>query len=120
MLRVKFYIRINKQMSSKTAAIVMPTKGGEPLTGDAVEVKPMAGGGLALAPAPLSGGRRRKSRRMTKKMLKMIKGMPKSKLAKLMKGGEGEVAEGSAEVLGGRKRKGKKTARKSRRHGLLY
>jgi hypothetical protein len=104
-------------MSSKTAAIVVPTKGGEPLTGDAVEVKPMAGGGLALSPASITGGRR-KSRRMTKKMLKMIKGMSKAKLAKLMKGGEGMEGEG-AEV-GGRKRKGKKTARKSRRHGLLY
>jgi hypothetical protein len=107
-------------MSSKTAAIVMPTKGGEPLTGDAVEVKPMAGGGLALAPAPLSGGRRRKSRRMTKKMLKMIKGMPKAKLAKLMKGGEGMEGMEGAEEGAGRKRRGKKTARKSRRHGLLY
>ena len=104
-------------MSAKTAAIVMPTKGGEPVPGEAMKVTPMAGGGLALSPASVSGGRRRGSRRMTKKMLKMLKGMPKAKLAKLMKGGEGEEGE----VVGARRRgKGKKTARKTRRSGLLY
>lgn len=106
----------------------MPTKGGEPVPGEAMKVTPMAGGGLALSPATVSGGRRRGSRRMTKKMLKMLKGMPKAKLAKLMKGGEEatEMTEGEAEApVGARRRsrkggKGKKTARKSRRHGLLY
>jgi hypothetical protein len=97
----------------------MPTGAPE----SAVAATKMAGGALALTPLPLSGGRR-KSRRMTKKMLKMIKGMSKSKLAKLMKGGEeAEEAVASAEPVadvGGRKRRGKKTARKSRRHGLLY
>ena len=103
-------------MSAKTAAIVMPTKGGEPVPSQAVSVTPMTGG-LALSPASVSGGRRRGSRRMTKKMLKMLKGMPKSKLAKLMKGGEGDEGE----VVGARRRgKGKKTARKTRRSGLLY
>jgi hypothetical protein len=96
----------------------MPTGAPE----SAVAATKMAGGALALTPLPLSGGRR-KSRRMTKKMLKMIKGMSKAKLAKLMKGGEEAeeaVAEAGPAEVGGRKRRGKKTARKSRRHGLLY
>ena len=106
----------------------MPTVDGAPQPSSAMAVTKMAGGGVGLTPLPLSGGRRRGSRRLTKKMLKMLKGMPKSKLAKLMKGGEEatEMTEGEAEApVGARRRsrkggKGKKTARKSRRHGLLY
>lgn len=83
--------------------------------GDAAAVKPMKGGAV-LSPLPLSGGRR-KTKRLSKKVLRMLKGMSKKKLAKLMKGGveEGEDAEGA---VGGRKRG--KTARRTRRSTLLY
>jgi hypothetical protein len=87
--------------------------------GDAAAVKPMKGG-AAIVPLPLTGGKKRRgTRRLSKKVLKMLKAMPKKKLAKMMRGaGEGEEEMEAAPAMGGKK-KGK-TARKSRRSGLLY
>jgi hypothetical protein len=103
-----------QSVEGATAAVV--SKGGE-----AAAVKPMAGG-AAIVPLPLTGGKKRKgTRRLSKKVIKMLKAMPKKKLAKLMKGGVGETGEDEAETapaMGGKK-KGK-TARKSRRSGLFY
>jgi hypothetical protein len=88
-----------------------------------------AGGGLVLSPLPLSGGRR-KSRRLSKKVLKMMKSMPKAKLAKLLKGGQEAEEEmvapagESAPTEGARRRrKTKKASRKASkksRHAFLY
>lgn len=97
---------------SKPSAVVVPANGAK---SEAAEVTPMKGG-VMLSPLPLSGGRKRKTRRLSKKVLKMLKKMPKAKLAKMMKGGE-EAMEEEAPAMGGRKRK---TARKSRRSTLLY
>ena len=47
----------------KSSAVVMPTKGGEAVPSEAAAVTKMAGGGLVLSPLPLSGGRKRKTRR---------------------------------------------------------
>ncbi len=85
--------------------------------GDAAAVKPMKGGAV-LSPLPLSGGRR-KTKRLSKKVLRMLKGMSKKKLAKLMKGGVDENGEEDPMITGSGKKKGK-TARKSRRSTLLY
>lgn len=87
--------------------------------GEAAAVKPMKGG-AAIVPLPLTGGKKRKgTRRLSKKVLKMLKAMPKKKLAKMMKGaGEGDDEEETVAAMGGKK-KGK-TARKSRRSGLFY
>jgi hypothetical protein len=84
----------------------------------------MSGGGLVLSPLPLSGGKRRKTRRISKKVLRMFKKGSKAKLMKLMKGGqEGEEVvtgtQSDGAEMGGRKRRG--TKRHSRRkHGMLY
>ena len=90
-----------------------------------------AGGGLVLSPLPLSGGKR-KTRRLSKKVLKMMKSMPKAKLMKLMKGGaeaEEAVVEPAAETPAAptegarRRRKSKKATRKGSkksRHAFLY
>ncbi len=105
-----------------SSAVVVPTKGGSPAPADAAAVTKMSGGGLVLSPLPLSGGKRRKTRRISKKVLRMFKKGSKAKLMKLMKGGQeaAEVETGTdgAEV-GGRKKRG--TKRHSRRkHAMLY
>jgi alpha/beta superfamily hydrolase len=108
-------------MSAKSSAVVVPTKGGSPQPAEAAAVTEMKGGALVLSPLPLSGGRRRKGSRKTKKVPKKIlkmfrKGSAKT-LRRLMKGGEeaqGVVATESEPAEGGRKRK-------SRKHrGFLY
>lgn len=94
-------------------------------------------GGMLLSPLPLGGaGRRRKTKRLSKKMLKMLKKNP-ALLKKMMKGGEGQAAapafsfgssgssgtgsgsgsgSGNGEDGGRRRRR----SRKTRRSGLLY
>lgn len=112
-------------MSTPTSSsVVVPTAHGSPQPSEAAAVTKMAGGGLILSPLPLSGGRKRgsrKTRRLSKKVLKMFKKGSKGKLMKLMKGGqeaEEVVAEEAAPApMGGKKRR---TARKSRRHAMLY
>ena len=111
----------------KSSAVVMPTEGGAPVPGDAAAVTKMAGGGLMLSPLPLNGGKR-KTKRLSKKVLKMFKKGSAKKLSKLLKGGqeaEEEVvaAETAAPAEGARRRKtrrgGRKGSRKSR-HSFLY
>lgn len=103
------------------ASVVVPTKAGEPQPSAAAAAIPMKGG-MLLSPLPLTGGRRgRKTRRLSKKVLKMLKKIPASKLKKMMKGsGEGDVPDGTGSetgITGGRRRRG---SRKTRRSGLLY
>ena len=112
----------------KSSAVVMPTKGGEAVPSEAAAVTKMAGGGLVLSPLPLSGGRKRKTKRISKKVLKMFKKGSAKKLAKMLKGGQEAEAEVAAPEMGEategarRKRKGGKTRRGSRksRHSFLY
>jgi len=113
----------------KSSAVVMPTEGGSAMPEQAAAVTKMAGGGLVLSPLPLSGGRKRRgTKRLSKKVLKMFKKGSAKKLAKLLKGGqEAEdvmATEGEAAPVEGarRKRRGGKTRRGSRksRHSFLY
>lgn len=74
-------------------------------------------GGMLLSPLPLTGGKKRGStRRISKKVLKMLKKNPKlmKKLA-AMKGGEEEVVP-----AGGKKRNSTRRGSKKSRSGLLY
>jgi hypothetical protein len=73
----------------------------------------MKGGGIAATALPLSGAGR-KTRRLSKKALKMLKAMPKAKLLKLAgkKGGVDPTM-----TAGGKKKGSRKTKRRS---GLLY
>lgn len=103
--------------STKTpAAVAMPTSGTK---ADAVAATPIKGGAI-LSPLPLSGGRRRKTRRMSKKAVKMLKKMTPKQIKKMLKGGEEPVGAPEAEMEGARRRsrKGGRKSRKSR--GLLY
>ena len=56
---------------SSPSAVVVPTKGGELVPGAAASATPMKGG-MMLSPLPLAGGRR-KSKKLSKKVLKMLK-----------------------------------------------
>jgi hypothetical protein len=93
--------------------VVVPTKGGEAQPSAAVAATPMKGG-MMLSPLPLGGGKR-KSRKITKKMLRVLKKNPKimKKLA-AMKGGE----EQAPVIEGARRRKTRRGSK--RRSGLLY
>ncbi len=105
-----------------SSAVVVPTKEGTPQPAQAAAVTKMSGGGLLLSPLPLGGGKRRKTKRLSKKVLRMFKKGSRSKLMKLMKGGQEAdkiVTEGQSEgaASGGRR---KRTKRHSRRHAMLY
>lgn len=109
-------------MSKSTSAVVMPTTDGVPKPDEAATATKMAGGGLVLSPLPLAGGKRRKSRRVSKKVMAMVKKMGAAKLAKLMKGGEEAeeamaAAPAAAEPTEGarRRRKTRKASKKSRK-----
>ena len=101
---------------SKTpAAVAVPSSGS---TSDAVAATPIKGGAL-LSPLPLAGGRRRKTRRMSKKAMKMLKKMTPKQIKKMLKGGqEAPVAE-EAEMEGARRRRSRKASHRSRR-GMFY
>lgn len=107
--------------SAKSSAVVVPTEEGKPQADAAVAATKMSGGALVLSPLPLGGGKRRKTRRLSKKALKAIKKIGASKLAKLLKGGqeaEDVMATESApaeETVGARRRKSRKGARRSRK-----
>lgn len=111
----------------KSSAVVVPTENGTPKPGDAAAVTKMAGGGLVLSPLPLNGGRR-KTKRLSKKVLRMFKKGSAKKLSKLLKGGQAAekvvATEGETAPAEGarRKRRGTKTRRGSRksRHSFLY
>ncbi len=104
-----------------SSAVVVPTENGKPAPADAAKVTPMSGGAV-LSPLPLNGGRRRKTRRVSKKVLAMIKRMPKSKLNKLMKGGEMEEPVAEEEMAGSSRRKSRRGGKRHsrRRHAFLY
>jgi len=102
-------------MSKTSSAVVVPTEEGKPQMDQAAGVAKMSGGGIVLTPLPLSGGKRR-SRKISKKVLKQLKKMGASKVAKLLKkgGGDGddEIVDDSTTTEGGRK----KTRRGGRKH----
>lgn len=82
----------------------------------AATAMPMTGGGVALSPLPLTGGRR--SRKMTKKMRKMLKTLKK------LKGGlVDDVVEGveqppvPVDEGGRRRRRGSRRSRRGSRKG---
>lgn len=117
--------RNNKQMSAPTT-VVMPTKGGAPQPSEAVAAVPLKGGALALSPLPLGGGKRRKTKKIPKKVLKLFKKGSTGKLRKLMKGGQeqqevvmGGELEGEG-LEGARRRRSRRGSRKTRRHSFLY
>ena len=108
---------------SSPSAVVVPTKGGELVPGAAASATPMKGG-MMLSPLPLAGGRRRRSKKLSKKVLKMLKKMTAGELKQAMKGGvDGEetteTATAEATPVGARRRKTRRS-KKSRRSGLLY
>ena len=99
---------------TESSAVVVPTTEGSPDMGQAAGVSKMKGGALVLTPLPLSGGRRRKTRKISKKVLKMLKKMGAAKVAKLVKKG-GEMDGEEPAPVGARRHR----TRKSRR-GLFY
>ena len=102
-------------MASKASAVAIPTTDGVPKMADAVAVK-SGGGQITLSPLPLSGGRRRKSRKLSKKALKMMKKMTPKQIKKMLKGGEeGMVAEGEEAPVGARRRRSTRRGR-----GMFY
>ena len=111
-------------MSSPT--VVMPTKDGSPQPSQAVAAVPLKGGAVALAPLPLGGGKRKKNtKRVPKRILKLFKKGSTNKLKKLMKGGQDAkevVMGGEGEDTGvvGARRRSRRSSRKTRRHGFLY
>ena len=98
LLCVKFCGLLYKQMSTPSGGPASVIVSG----GDKVAVQSLKGGAV-LSPLPLSGGARRK--RLSKKTLRMLKGMSKAKLMRL------------AGKKGGAKKGTRKTKRRS---GLLY
>ncbi len=114
--------------AAKSSAVVVPTtKGGAAMPSAATAVTEMKGGALVLSPLPLSGGRRkgsRKTKKVPKKVLKMFKKGSAKTLRRLMKGGQeaeevvATAAEESAPEVTGASRKGKKGSRKGR--SFLY
>lgn len=115
-------------MSAPTSSsVVVPTEAGTPQPGAAAAVTKMSGGGLILSPLPLGGGKRRKTRRISKKVLRMFKKGSKAKLMKLMKGGQaaeqvvtGGQMEGEPEAVGARRKSRRKSRKGSRKHAFLY
>ena len=71
-------------MSETPSAVVVPnSQNGS--ANEAAAVTPMKGG-MVLSPLPLSGGRR-KTKKLSKKVLNMFKKGSRGKLMKMMKGG---------------------------------
>ena len=111
----------------QASAVVAPTtEGGKMDMANAAGVTKMSGGGYMLTPLPLAGGKR-KSRKISKKVLKQLKKMGAAKVSKMLKKGGAEemmTAEPAApaEETGGRRRKSRKTRRASRksRRGFFY
>jgi alpha/beta superfamily hydrolase len=76
---------------TESSAVVVPTTEGKPDMGQAAGVAKMKGGALVLTPLPLSGGRR-KTRKISKKVLKTLKKMGTKKVMKMLRKG-GQAAE---------------------------
>ncbi len=106
--------------TAKSSAVVVPTQEGKPQMDQAASVTKMTGGGIVLTPLPLSGGRR-KTRKISKKVLKQLKKMGASKVAKMLKkgGAEEEMVIPETGAEGGRRHKSRKASKKSRR-GFFY
>ena len=100
---------------TESSAVVVPTTEGTPSMGEAAGVSKMKGGALVLTPLPLSGGRR-KTRKISKKVLKMLKKMGPAKVAKLMKKG-GQMNGEEPAPVGARRHR---TRRSSSRRGLFH
>ena len=88
----------------------------------AAGVAKMSGGGLLLTPLPLGGGKRR-SRKISKKVLKQLKKMGSRKVMKMLKKGGAEdemmTAEAPEEPTeGARRRKTRRGGRKGSRRSL--
>ena len=102
-------------MSAPTPAVVADAKTGE--MAKVQEVGAKRGGGLVtLSPLPLSGGRRRKSRKISKKLLKKMKKMTPKQIKKLLTGGDEVMPaeEPASAPVGARRR------RTRRRVGMFY
>jgi alpha/beta superfamily hydrolase len=96
----------------ESSAVVVPTTEGTPDMGQAAGVTKMKGGALVLTPLPLSGGRR-KTRKISKKVLRTLKKMGTKKVMKMLrKGGqmEGEMATEEPST-GARRRRGSRSRR---------
>lgn len=95
---------------TESSAVVVPTTEGKPDMEQAAGVAKMKGGALVLTPLPLVGGRR-KTRKISKKVLKQLKKMGTKKVMKMLKKGgqvEGEIMDGA-----------RRRSRRSRR-GMFY
>jgi hypothetical protein len=106
-------------MSKTTdSAVVVPTEEGKPMMDQAAGVAKMSGGGLLLTPLPLGGGKRR-SRKISKKVLKQLKKMGSRKVMKMLKKGGAEdemmTADAPEEPTEGASRR-RKTRRGGRKH----
>ena len=102
---------------TESSAVVVPTTEGKPDMGSAAGVAKMKGGAIMLTPLPLNGGRR-KTRKISKKVLKTLKKMGTKKVMKMLKKGgqlEGEMVTEEPVPTGARRR----GSRKSRR-GMFY
>lgn len=100
--------------NGKADAVMVPGSEGKPDMGSATGATKMSGGGLILTPLPLNGGKKgKKTRKVSKKVLKMLKKMGSAKVAKLLKkkGGQEETVEEEPMTAGRRK-----TRRGGRRH----
>ena len=89
-------------MSDKSTtpnAVVVPTTGGN--SADTAAAVTQMKGGAVITPLPLSGGRRHRTKKLSKKVLNMFKKGSRSKLMKMMKGGAPAL---SPATVGGRRR----------------
>jgi alpha/beta superfamily hydrolase len=105
---------------TESSAVVVPTTEGKPEMAQAAGVTKMKGGALVLTPLPLSGGRR-KTRKISKKVLKTLKKMGTKKVMKMLKkGGQAEesmATEEPAPTMGARRRSSRKA---SSRRGMFH
>jgi hypothetical protein len=96
----------NIKMSAPSAVVVPNSTNGA--ASQAAAVTPVQGGGAVITPLPLNGGRRHRSKKLSKKVLNMFKKGSRGKLMKMMKGGSAALSPAQA---GGRR-----TRRHSRKH----
>jgi hypothetical protein len=103
-------------MSAPVATVVAPS-------GDAAKVTAMKGGVMLSTADVVTGGRRRKSRRMSKKAKKALKALKKMGGAEMEAAVEPEAEPMMEKEEGGRRhrsRKGSKKTRRSSRRSFLY
>jgi hypothetical protein len=102
---------------TESSAVVVPTTGGNtPDMSQAAGVTKMKGGAIVLTPMPLSGGRR-KTRKISKKVLKALKKMGTKKVMKMLKKGGQMNGEMTSEEppMGARRRRSSRS-----RRGMFY